>query len=123
MLSKQKKEKIIAKFKTHPSDTGSPQVQIAILSEEIKELVKHLKDHQHDYSSRRGLIRKINERKKLLKYLQREDEQEWEKLVKTLKLKIAKKIEEEAAETLEEELGLPVAKEEEKVEEIKNNAP
>ena len=67
MLSKTKKDNVIAKFKTHANDTGSSQVQVAILTEEIKELTKHLKSHQHDYSSRRGLLKKVNERKKLLK--------------------------------------------------------
>jgi small subunit ribosomal protein S15 len=122
MLSKTKKNNIVAKFKTHANDTGSPQVQIAILTEEIKELTKHLKMHRLDYSSRRGLVKKVNERKKLLKYLRKEDQKEWEKLVKALKLKVSKEAEEEE-EKIEEELNLPVEKEEEIVEEVQDDAP
>ena len=69
MLTKQQKQRIIKKFQTKDGDTGSPQVQIAILSEEIKELQKHLKTHKKDHSARRGLIRKVNQRRKLLNYL------------------------------------------------------
>jgi len=87
MLDKKKKEKIIAKYKTHGSDTGSSQVQIAILTEEVKELTKHLKDHKKDFSSRRGLLKKVSDRRKLLNYLFREDPKEYDKLVKDLKLK------------------------------------
>ena len=87
MLDKAKKEKIIEKFKTHAKDTGSPQVQIAILSEEMKELSEHLKSHKKDFSSRRGLLKKVGERRRLLKYLEREDAKGYEKLVDQLKLK------------------------------------
>jgi small subunit ribosomal protein S15 len=95
MLDKKNKEKIIKKFGTHEKDTGSPQVQIAILTEEIKELTGHLQQHKKDHSSRRGLLKKIGERKKLLKYLMKEDEKGFKELAKKLNLKIAKKIEEE----------------------------
>ena len=88
MLDKGKKEKIIAKFKTHSSDTGSSQVQIAILTEEIKELTKHLKDHKKDFSSRRGLLKKVAERRRLLTYLRREDQKAYDKLLGELKLKV-----------------------------------
>ena len=98
MLEKDVKQKIIKKFRTHASDTGSPQVQIAILSEEINNLVEHLKEHKHDYSSRRGLLKKVGERRKLLKYLQKEDEQAFQDLAKKLKLKVAKKLEQEEEE-------------------------
>ena len=105
MLNKRKKERIIAKYKTHDSDTGSSQVQIAILTEEIKELTEHLKNHKHDHSSRRGLLKKVGERRRLLKYLQKEDEKGFNELAKKLKLKIAKKMEkdEEDRKRLEEE--------------------
>ncbi|OGY45350.1 MAG: 30S ribosomal protein S15 [Candidatus Buchananbacteria bacterium RIFCSPHIGHO2_01_FULL_39_14] len=88
MLDKKKKEKIIAKFKTHTSDTGSSQVQVAILTEEIKDLTKHLKSHKKDFSSRRGLLKKVAERRRLLSYLKREDEKGYEKLIKDLKIKV-----------------------------------
>ncbi len=87
MLDVKKKLKIIEKFRTHASDTGSPQVQIAILTAEIEDLSKHLKDHKKDFSSRRGLIKKVNERRRLLKYLEREDQKAFLKLKKELELK------------------------------------
>lgn len=111
MLDKKTKDRIIKKFRTHESDTGSPQVQIAILSEEIKQLSQHLKEHKQDYSSRRGLLKKVAERKKLLHYLKSEDENAFEELVKKLNLKVAKKIEEK----LKEEKAL--SEKEEKTEE------
>ena len=86
MLNPSKKQKIIEKFRTHDKDTGSPQVQIAILTEEIKELTKHLKGHKKDFSSRRGLIKKVNERRRLLKYLEREDIKAADKLKDALDL-------------------------------------
>ena len=87
MLNAKQKQKIIEKFRTHDSDTGSPQVQIAILSFEVKDLTKHLKSHKKDHSSRRGLIKKVNERRRLLKYLEREDEKAFLALKEELKLK------------------------------------
>lgn len=90
MLEKDKKSKIIAKFRTHAGDTGSPEVQVAILSAEIDELSGHLKTHRKDHSSRRGLLRKVGERRRLLRYIQRENPISFEKLVKQLNLKAAK---------------------------------
>ena len=87
MLDPQKKQKIIEKFRTHASDTGSPQVQTALLTAEIKELTEHLKMHKKDFSSRRGLIKKVNERRRLLSYLDREDKKAWQKLKDELGLK------------------------------------
>lgn len=86
MLDAKQKQKIIEKFRTHESDTGSPQVQIAILSSEIEMLTKHLRDHKKDYSSRRGLIKKVNERRRLMRYLEREDAKAYKKLIETLGL-------------------------------------
>jgi small subunit ribosomal protein S15 len=86
MLDKKQKEKIIEKFKAHESDTGSPQVQIAILTAEIKDLSEHLKEHKKDFSSRRGLLRKVSERRRLLKYLEREDAKAYADLAEKLKL-------------------------------------
>lgn len=88
MLDKQTKDKIIKKFKTHEQDTGSAEVQIAILTEEISRLTEHLKSHKKDFSSRRGLLKKIGQRRRLLKFLKREDEKKFEQLVKKLKLNI-----------------------------------
>lgn len=87
MMDVKTKQKIIEKFRTHASDTGSPQVQIAILTSEIGMLTKHLKEHKKDYSSRRGLIKKVNERRRLLKYLEREDAKAAGKLKTELDLK------------------------------------
>lgn len=87
MLTKAKKQKLIDKFKTHDTDTGSPQVQVAILTEEVKELTKHLRQHKKDFSSRRGLVKKVTERRRLLRYLQREDEKAYEKLIADLKIR------------------------------------
>ncbi|MBU0648656.1 30S ribosomal protein S15 [Patescibacteria group bacterium] len=86
MLTKTKKEKIIEKFKVHKTDTGSPQVQVALLTEEVKELTKHLQDHKKDFSSRRGLIKKVGERRKLLKYLKKEDLKAHDELLTKIKL-------------------------------------
>ncbi|MEY4722919.1 MAG: hypothetical protein RLZZ324_432 [Candidatus Parcubacteria bacterium] len=86
MLDKKQKEKIIEKFKTHDKDTGSPQVQIAILTAEIKDLTGHLGDHKKDFSSRKGLMRKVSERRRLLKYLKREDSKGYVELTDALKI-------------------------------------
>jgi small subunit ribosomal protein S15 len=91
MLDKKKKLKLVEKFRTHKNDTGSTEVQVAILTEEIKELTNHLKTHKKDFSSRRGLLAKVALRHKLLRYLEREDEKRFIKIAKALKLKIAKK--------------------------------
>ncbi|MDD5340841.1 MAG: 30S ribosomal protein S15 [Patescibacteria group bacterium] len=88
-LTKEEKDKIIKKFRLHDKDTGSAEVQIAILTQEIKSLTEHMKNHKHDYSSRLGLIKKVQERKKLMTYLKRENLEGYEKLLKSLKLKVA----------------------------------
>lgn len=87
MLNKEAKDKIIEKFRTHKSDTGSPSVQIAILSVEIDELTGHLQQHKKDFSSRRGLLRKVGHRRRLLRYLKKDNPEEFEKIAKKLKLK------------------------------------
>lgn len=97
MLSKDKKKRIIKKYQTHEGDTGSSQVQIAILTAEIDELSGHLKAHHKDHSSRRGLLRKVGERRRLLRYLKKENAAAYEELVKALKLKQAKQFEKKAS--------------------------
>ncbi len=87
MLDKKLKDRVIKKYAVHEGDTGSSQVQIALLTEEIKELADHLKEHKHDFSSRRGLIRKLSQRRKLLRYLESEDAQGYDDLIKKLKIK------------------------------------
>jgi len=115
MLDKKAKQRIINKFKVHETDTGSSQVQIAILTEEIKQLSSHLKNHKNDHSSRRGLLKKVSERRRLLKYLQKKDAKGFGELAKDLKLRIAKKMteDEEARQRLEDEI---IAKQELKAE-------
>ncbi len=117
MLNKTKKEKIIKKFRIHETDTGSPQVQIAILTEEIKELTEHLKIYKHDFSSRRGLLKKVGERRKFLKYLQKENFTEFKKLAEKLKLRIAQKLQAEEEEEKEKERKLaPVINDDDDIE-------
>jgi len=108
MLDKASKDKIIKKYKTHEADTGSAEVQIAILSEEIKRLTEHLKGHKKDFSSRRGLIKKVSQRRKLLKFLQRENVKSFDELVQKLKIKIrisASAIPQELPEVVAEEVA------------------
>lgn len=92
MLTKKKKQQVIKKYQQHDGDTGSSEVQIAILSVEIDELVDHLKLHHKDHSSRRGLLKKVGERRRLLRYLQKENPSSYEGLVTSLKLKQAKQL-------------------------------
>lgn len=87
MLDKKTKDAIIKKFQTHKEDTGSSQVQIAILTEEINQLSEHLKNHRKDHHSRRGLLQKVGNRRRLLRYFEQEDAKGYEKLVEKLKLK------------------------------------
>ena len=87
MLSKKDKDALIKKFQTHKDDTGSPEVQVAILSKEIEEVSEHLKVHRKDNHSRRGLLQMVGNRRRLLRYLKSEDEKRYEKLTDKLKLK------------------------------------
>ncbi len=87
MLEPEEKVKIIEKYKLHDLDTGSPEVQIALLTEEIKRLVLHLKTHRKDFHSKRGLLKMVAKRRKLLKYLQKEDKKRYQALIKKLGLK------------------------------------
>ncbi|MDI3496257.1 MAG: small subunit ribosomal protein [Patescibacteria group bacterium] len=98
MLEKKVKEKLIKKYRVHDTDTGSTSIQIAILTEEIKELTEHLKKHKHDFSSRRGLLKKVGERRKLLRYLQKDNFEQFKDVTTKLKLKIAQRLQEEEEE-------------------------
>lgn len=86
-LAKDEKKKIIKKFAREKGDTGSPEVQIALLSAQIDKLVKHLKDHKKDVHSRRGLLSMVAKRRRLLSYLQKRDEERYKNLIGKLKLK------------------------------------
>jgi len=85
-VNKEKIQEIIKKFGKHEKDTGSPEVQIALLTMEILNLAEHLKKHKQDKNSKRGLILKIAHRRKLLRYLQRTSYERYKKLVKELGL-------------------------------------
>lgn len=85
-LEKQDKKKIITDFKLHQGDTGSPEVQIALLTEKINRLAKHLKAHKKDNHSRLGLSKMVNERRRLLLYLRGKDVARYEHLLKKLGL-------------------------------------
>lgn len=87
MLESKKKEKIIKEYKVHETDTGSDEVQIALLSEEIKGLLSHLKKHPKDLHSKRGLLKMVSRRRKLLKHLKKENEKRYNKIVKAVGLK------------------------------------
>jgi len=87
MLKKNKKTKIIDEFKVHEGDTGSAEVQAALLTEQIKKLTSHLKKHQKDNHSRFGLLKMVAKRKKLLDYLGKEDQERHKTLIKKLELK------------------------------------
>jgi small subunit ribosomal protein S15 len=82
-----KKKKIMGKFGVHPKDTGSSQVQVAILTERINELTKHLEDHPKDDHSRRGLLGLVGKRRKHLNYMRLHKKEDYEKVLKTLKLR------------------------------------
>ena len=113
MLETKKKQAVIKKFQTHAGDTGSSEVQIAILSSEIDELIGHLKQHPKDHSSRRGLLRKVSSRRSLMRYLKKENPESYEKLMKRLKIKQPRQISKPGSdlqaleeEALEEEIDL-----------------
>jgi len=86
MLKSKKKQAIIKKNQVHEKDTGSPEVQVAVLSVQIAELTKHLKKHKKDNHSRRGLIKMVADRRKHLKYLERKDKTRYNALVKKMDL-------------------------------------
>ncbi|MEY4390819.1 MAG: hypothetical protein RLZZ400_562 [Actinomycetota bacterium] len=81
------KSAIINEYATHPGDTGSPEVQIAVLSQRIKDLTEHLKEHNHDHHSRRGLLLLVGQRRRLLGYLQNVDIKRYRALVERLGLR------------------------------------
>ena len=84
MISKEKKTEIIEMYGRKPGDTGSPEVQIAILTERIRELTEHLKVHQKDHHSRRGLLKLVGQRRGLLAYLKRTDLEGYRALIEKL---------------------------------------
>lgn len=87
MISTEKKTKIVADLQRDKKDTGSPEVQVGVLTERIKELTEHLKTHKHDFMARRGLLQAVGKRKRLLKYLAEQDSKAYLALVKKLGLR------------------------------------
>jgi small subunit ribosomal protein S15 len=86
-LAKEQKENIIKQYKVHDSDTGSPEVQIALISERLTGLNSHFQSHKKDHHSRRGLLKLVGQRRKLLSYLKITDKSRYDKLVKELGLR------------------------------------
>ncbi len=84
MLSKDRKTEVIGTYKTHEGDTGSPEVQVAILSERITYLTEHFKTHAKDHHSRRGLLKMVGQRRRLLDYVKRKDAARYLELIKRL---------------------------------------
>jgi small subunit ribosomal protein S15 len=87
MLTKEQKEKVIGDFEIHEGDTGSPEVQIALLTERINELTEHLKTHKKDHSSRRGLLKMVGTRSALLKYVSKKDPVRYRQIITRLGLR------------------------------------
>lgn len=87
MLNKEEKTKIVNSFKVHPNDTGSPEVQIALLTNRINYLTEHFSTHKKDYHSRTGLMKMVGQRKRLLEYLKKQDVKRYETVIKKLKLR------------------------------------
>jgi len=86
-ITAEKKQELIQKFATKDGDTGSPEVQVAILSERIRNLTEHLKTHKKDFHSRRGLLMMVGQRRRLLDYVKRKEAARYESLVKELGLR------------------------------------
>ena len=86
-ITPEKKQKLVGEYATGDNDTGSPEVQVAILSERIVNLTEHLKTHKHDFHSRRGLIMMVSKRRRLLDYLKRKNEDRYQKLIQRLGLR------------------------------------
>ncbi len=86
-ISAERRQEIISEYKTKEGDTGSPEVQVALLTENIRDLTEHLKMHKHDYSSQRGLLQMVSKRTRLTRYLQKTDRERYLKLIKQLGLR------------------------------------
>ncbi len=87
MLAREQKKTIVDTYRTHATDTGSPEVQIAILSERIGQLTDHFKSHKKDHASRRGLLKMVGARSSLLKYLRKSDRERYQKIIESLGLR------------------------------------
>jgi len=86
-INADRKKEIIGDFATNDGDTGSPEVQVAVLTERIKNLTEHFKDHKKDNHSRQGLLKLVNQRRKILDYIKSKDEPRYEEIIKRLGLR------------------------------------
>ena len=86
-IKKEVKKDLISKFSINDNDTGSAEVQIAVLTQRINNLIEHFKNHKHDNHSKRGLVALVNNRKKLLSYLSKKDNEKYMKLIKELNIR------------------------------------
>ena len=86
-ITKENKKQVISKFAVNDNDTGSAEVQIAVLSERITNLIEHFKNHKHDNHSKRGLLAMVNKRKKLLSYLSKKDDSRYQEIIKKLSIR------------------------------------
>lgn len=87
MITKEKKQAVVATTQRHKTDVGSPEAQVAVMTERIKELTDHMKVNKHDFQARRGLLRLVGQRKRLLAYLQRKDFAAYQTLIQKLGLR------------------------------------
>lgn len=87
MITREKKDAVVERFRKHDSDTGSPEIQIGILTARITELTDHLRSHKKDHASRRGLLKMVGKRSRLLRYLTREDRQRYQTVIASLGLR------------------------------------
>jgi small subunit ribosomal protein S15 len=86
-LARETKEEVVGKYRTHESDTGSPQVQVALLTQRINELTEHFRTHKKDNHSRRGLLKMVSQRRSMLDYLKRRDIESYHSLIQSLGLR------------------------------------
>ena len=87
MLSKESKQNLVQKFRVHDKDTGSPEVQVSLLTERINQLTEHFKTHKKDFHSRRGLLKMVSQRRRLLDYVKRMSEGRYKKLITELSIR------------------------------------
>ena len=86
-MDKEKKTEIMTSYQAHEGDTGSTEVQVALLTERIKQLTRHMMDNRHDYHTQRGLLKLVGQRRRLLNYLNKEDVERYNKLIRSLGLR------------------------------------
>jgi small subunit ribosomal protein S15 len=86
-ITQERKQDLISEYATRPDDTGSPEVQVAVLTERITNLTEHLKEHKKDFASRRGLLMMVGQRRRLLDYLRRKEETRYQTLIERLGLR------------------------------------